>query len=263
MISGTLQSKALAFLAEVESKAKEEGRQAAKAEFDKQLAAITGNQKEESEQTAPEPQTNDPVNENYSSAKVISELLAIKGNNPYAFGIVDVLGNVYADGKEWEQDGKPHVLGIGFTDGTHHLCMGAKAVSSCRYGDNGKYDGVFTSTDMWGKVLSDYSGSSNTEGIVKVTKNSIAWKCRELSGYLPAYAELNAYWKRFEEVDVLLKAIGGDMLRTTMGSQIMWTSTNKNDTTAYGLMYYSASKKSQPVAKTKTTSYPTRVFFNL
>lgn len=304
-MSEQLKNDAIAFIGQVEDVAKDEGYQLAKKEYESKLNALKseydvkvkaaydlgledgykmcksemnagtkpdtpepGHQDEPIDEPVEEP-VNDPVNEGYSREKVVSELLAIKGNKSYAFGIVDTLGNVYADLSEWIIDCKPEVLGIGYTDGKHHLCMGINATASYMYGYVGKYDGVFTSTEMWSKVPSDYAGESNTDGIIKSSMDSIAAKCRAVTfkngskGYLPAYAELNAYWKRFEEVDKLLKGVGGDILRTTAGSQVMWTSTNKDDANAYGVLYYSAAKKSQPVSKGKTSKFPTRIFFNL
>lgn len=300
MISKTLEEKALDFLREVEGVSKDEGYQAAKKEFDVQAerlkadyeAKVTaayqeGYNKHKAEVEAsqevspstpepvsPEPQpidepVDDPVNEGYSKDKVVSELLAIKGSKAYAFGIVDVMGNVYANEDEWVLDGKPQVLGIGYTDGKHHLCMSPKKVGAAAFGGNGVNFGkkVHTTKRQWHKdttatenaAWDDYSGESNTLGIREGCDGSIAAKCME---YMPACAELRVYCKHFKEVDTLLKAVGGDVLKVQNGAYLIWSSTCRDANNAWCVRFMNEGD-AQPAYRSKTSVLFTRQFIAL
>lgn len=298
MISDKLKQDALDFLSAVEAVAKDEGYQAAKKEFDAELAKAKaeyddkvkkaydlglyeGYNKHKSEVeasgdvTPTDPDTpidvpsNDPVNEGYSREKVVEELLAIKGSKSCAFGIVDVMGNVYANEDEWVLDGKPQVLGIGYTDGKHHLCMSPKKVGAAVFGGNGVNFGkkVHTTKRQWHKdttatenaAWDDYSGESNTLGIREGCDGSIAAKCME---YMPACAELRVYCKYFKEVDVLLKAVGGDVLKVQNGAYLLWSSTCRDANNAWCVRFMNEGD-AQPAYRSKTTILFTRQFIVL
>lgn len=288
-----LERDAIDFIKQVENLAKDEGYQTAKKEFDAELAKVKAEyddkvknaydlglyegynkHKAEMESVTPEPApvdepTNDPVNEGYSREKVIEELLAIKGNNGYAFGIVDTLGNVHADEAEWILNGRPQVLGIGYTDGKHHLCMHPKKVSAAAFGGYGVNFGkkVHTTARQWHKdttstenaAWDDYSGESNTEGIKELCPDSIAAKCHE---YMPSCAELRVYCKYFPEVDVLLKAVGGDVLKVQNGAYLLWSSTCRDSKNAWTVRYMSKGD-AQPAYRAKTSILFTRQFIKL
>lgn len=216
----------------------------------------------------------DPVHEGYSRDKAVAELLAIKGSKSCAFGIVDTKGNVYADVSEWILDSKPNVLGIGYTDGIHHLCMLPKKIASSPLGGSGAVD-AYTTKKQWRNsstkdvaAFDDYEGVSNTFGHLNASDNTIAAKCYEVvaangnRGYLPACAEQRVYCKYYKTVDALLTAIGGDALKTQNGAQLLWSSTCRDNTHAWAVRYM-AEGDAQPQYNAKTKSLPCRVFVEL
>lgn len=294
-----LKQDALAFLDEVEKVATDAGYQAAKREFDAELAKAKaeyddkvkkaydlglyeGYNKHKAEveasgdvtQTDPDTPidapSNDPVNVGYSREKVVEELLAIKGSKSYAFGIIDKLGNVYADSSEWILDNKPEVLGIGYTDGTHHLCMHIKKVSSAQFGGDGTNPkGVHTTKKQWHKdttakenaAFDDYSGEENSIGLRASITDGIINKIED-SFYMPACAELRVFCKFYPMVDTLLKAVGGDVLKTQNGAQLLWSSTCRDANNAWAVRFMSEGD-AQPAYKEKTTKIATRKFIKL
>lgn len=218
------------------------------------------------EPSNPEPE---PTSDAYSRDKVIAGLIAIKGNKSHVFGIVDVCGNVYADEAEWILDGKPQVLGIGYTDGKHHLCMHPKKVGAAAFGGNGVMFGrkVHTTKRQWAKdttatenaAWDDYSGVSNTEGIKEGCSGSLAARCFD---YMPACAELRIYCKYFPVVDVLLKAVGGDKLKVQNGAYLLWSSTCRDANNAWCIRFMNEGD-AQPAYRAKTSSLFTRQFIRL
>lgn len=220
----------------------------------------------------------DPVNEGYSREKVISELLAIKGSSSYAFGIVDVNGNVYANASEWILDGKQDVLGIGFTNGTLHLCMHAKKIASAPYGAiDVKVDGVYHTKLQWKKdskpnqpsAYEDYSGAKNSDALVANCPDSIAHKAHAVvfangkHGYLPPCGELRIYCQYHAKVDELLKAVGGDAIYSHKGTynESMWSSTAIDAKQAWVVLY--SETHTQPAQRNKSVKCPIRVFVEL
>ena len=284
-ISEQLRQKALDFVSEVEGVAKDAGYQAAKKEFDAKAAQMMADYdakvkaaynegyaackaeldagaKPSTPDTKPEPAT-------YSREKAVNGLLGIKGDKPHAFGIIDTAGNVYADALAWDLRGKPDVLGIGYTDGEHFLCLHPLRVQAAAFGGDGVNFGaqVHTTKRQWHKdttakenaAYDDFSGVSNTAGIVAGCTDSIAAKCTD---YLPACGELRVYCKYYAEVDALLKAIGGDVLKTGGGTQVLWSSTCRDASLAWAVLF-GANYAAQPAYRAKIIKLFTRQFIKL
>lgn len=228
----------------------------------------------------------DPVNEGYNREKVISELLAIKGSKSFAFGIVDVRGNVYANPAEWTLDNKPEVLGIGYTDGSLHLCMLPKKAGATIFGFNGvKVAGVYYTKGQWKKdskanapsAYEDYSGASNSDALVKAmgsydstaVRGTAIYKAHSLvaangkKGYLPPCGEMRIYCRYHKEVDELLTAVGGDKIRNRVGNagEGIWTSTGLSETQGWIVLY--SDNNTQPAQRDKNTSQGVRAFVEL
>ena len=241
------------------------------------------------EPSNPEPE---PTSDAYSRDKVIAGLIAIKGSKTHAFGIVDVCGNVYADEAEWILDGKPQVLGIGYTDGTIHLCLLPKKAGTAPFGFSGAMvPGVYHTKAQWKKdskpgkpsAYEDYSGAANSDALVKAqdeaedmaagisaaAQNTAVFKAHSLvsargkRGYLPPCGEMRIYCANHKKVDPLLTAVGGDKLRTRTGNanEGFWTSTCINETQAWIAMF--SDSNSQPAQRQKLTNFNVRAFVEL
>ena len=161
------------------------------------------------------------------------------------------------------------MLGIGYTDGAHHLCMHPKKVGRAAFGGNGVNFGskVHTTKRQWPKdttarenaAWDDYSGISNTEGIKSACTDSIAARCKD---YMPACAELRVYCKHFTEVDALLKAVDGDVLKVQNGAYLLWSSTCRDAGNAWCVRYMNEGD-AQPAYHPKTSVLFTRQFITL
>ncbi len=304
-MSDKLNQEALEFIARVESEANSEGYRKGYADgYEKHKAETEGatdagqpTTEPIQEPTGPEVPSpaddpaEDPVNEGYSREKVITELLAIKGSKSYAFGIIDTRGNVHADAAEWILNGRPEVLGIGYTDGTIHLCLHPKKADFAPFGFDGtKVPGVYHTKRQWKKdskpgepaAYEDYSGAKSSDALVKAQEAAEAagdaralahfmaiCRARELvaangkPGYLPPCGEMRIFCQRFKLVDPLLTAVGGDKLRTRTGNanEGFWTSTCINETQAWIVMF--SDSNCQPAQRQKLTNFYVRAFVEL
>lgn len=309
-MSDKLNQEALEFIARVESEANSEGYRKGYADgYEKHKAETEGatdagqpTTEPIQEPTGPEVPSpaddpaEDPVNEGYSREKVITELLAIKGSKSCAFGIVDTSGNVHADAAEWILNGRPEVLGIGYTDGTIHLCLLPKKAGTAPFGFSGAMvPGVYHTKAQWKKdskpgkpsAYEDYSGAANSDALVKAqdeaeamaagisaaalaaAQNTAVFKAHSLvsargkRGYLPPCGEMRIYCANHKKVDPLLTAVGGDKLRTRTGNanEGFWTSTCINETQAWIAMF--SDSNSQPAQRQKLTNFNVRAFVEL
>ena len=309
-MSDKLNQEALEFIARVESEANSEGYRKGYADgYEKHKAETEGatdagqpTTEPIQEPTGPEVPSpaddpaEDPVNEGYSREKVITELLAIKGGKSCAFGIVDTSGNVHADAAEWILNGRPEVLGIGYTDGTIHLCLLPKKAGTAPFGFSGAMvPGVYHTKAQWKKdskpgkpsAYEDYSGAANSDALVKAqdeaeamaagisaaalaaAQNTAVFKAHSLvsargkRGYLPPCGEMRIYCANHKKVDPLLTAVGGDKLRTRTGNanEGFWTSTCINETQAWIAMF--SDSNSQPAQRQKLTNFNVRAFVEL
>lgn len=309
-MSDKLNQEALEFIARVESEANSEGYRNGYADgYEKHKAETEGatdagqpTTEPIQEPTGPEVPSpaddpaEDPVNEGYSREKVITELLAIKGGKSCAFGIVDTSGNVHADAAEWILNGRPEVLGIGYTDGTIHLCLLPKKAGTAPFGFSVvMVPGVYHTKAQWKKdskpgkpsAYEDYSGAANSDALVKAqdeaeaiaagisaaalaaAQNTAVFKAHSLvsargkRGYLPPCGEMRIYCANHKKVDPLLTAVGGDKLRTRTGNanEGFWTSTCINETQAWIAMF--SDSNSQPAQRQKLTNFNIRAFVEL
>lgn len=309
-MSDKLNQEALEFIARVESEANSEGYRKGYADgYEKHKAETEGTTdagqpttEPIQEPTGPEVPSpaddpaEDPVNEGYSREKVITELLAIKGGKSCAFGIVDTSGNVHADAAEWILNGRPEVLGIGYTDGTIHLCLLPKKAGTAPFGFSGAMvPGVYHTKSQWKKdskpgkpsAYEDYSGAANSDALVKAqdeaeamaagisaaalaaAQNTAVFKAHSLvsargkRGYLPPCGEMRIYCANHKKVDPLLTAVGGDKLRTRTGNanEGFWTSTCINETQAWIAMF--SDSNCQPAQRQKLTNFNVRAFVEL
>ncbi len=309
-MSDKLNQEALEFIARVESEANSEGYRKGYADgYEKHKAETEGatdagqpTTEPIQEPTGPEVPSpaddpaEDPVNEGYSREKVITELLAIKGGKSCAFGIVDTSGNVHADAAEWILNGRPEVLGIGYTDGTIHICLLPKKAGTAPFGFSGAMvPGVYHTKAQWKKdskpgkpsAYEDYSGAANSDALVKAqdeaeamaagisaaalaaAQNTAVFKAHSLvsargkRGYLPPCGEMRIYCANHKKVDPLLTAVGGDKLRTRTGNanEGFWTSTCINETQAWIAMF--SDSNSQPAQRQKLTNFNVRAFVEL
>ena len=222
----------------------------------------------------PTPVDPEPVVESgYTTEKAHANIEKLLGDGDVLFAIMDENANVYKTGDEWKSAGSPNVLGIVYSSasGNRKLCMHIKTVKSSEFGGNGilfDKNKVFTSTDQWKTVYNDYTGESNTEGIIEKDKASLAAVCRNTifangkNGYMPAQAELRMYCKYFSRVDALLKAVGGDVLKTQNGALLIWSSTCRDKDNAWAVRYMKDGD-AQPQYCAKTKKYKTRAFMTL
>lgn len=222
----------------------------------------------------PTPVDPEPVVESgYTTEKAHANIEKLLGDGDVLFAIMDENANVYKTGDEWKSAGSPNVLGIVYSSasGNRKLCMHIKTVKSSEFGGNGiLFDTkkVFTSTDQWKTVYNNYTGESNTEGIIEKDKASLAAVCRNTifangkNGYMPAQAELRMYCKYFSRVDALLKAVGGDVLKTQNGALLIWSSTCRDKDKAWAVRYMKDGD-AQPQYCNKTQKLKTRAFMTL
>ena len=224
------------------------------------------------EVTPPTPPTGDT---SYDSERAKANLQALRTGS-YVFAIMDKFGNAYATVDDWKAKGSKEVLGIGYASATLELCMGIKKTSSFAFGGDGvKFNSkVCTTKQQWHKntgeltAFDDYSGASNTEGIMEGCNDSLAEKCYAVTfpngrnGYMPGCGELRLYCKYFKQVDALLEGVGGDVLKTVAGAQVMHASTCKDNSYVWAVRYYNEGD-AQPQANLKTKKLPTRVFVQL
>jgi len=215
--------------------------------------------------------------EEYSTEKAKSNLKALLNNSSYVFAILDKYGNAYATVEDWKNQGSKEVLGIGYCTSTRFMCMGIKRIPSSVFGGNGiKFNSkVYTTKKQWHNTstseiaaFDDYTGVSNTEGIMEGCNDSLAEKCYNVQfsngkhGYMPACAELRTYCKYFSKVDKLLEGVGGDKLKTINGAQAMHSSTCKDNSYVWAVRYYKDGD-AQPQANLKTQKWTTRAFVEL
>jgi hypothetical protein len=315
MISKELQQEALDLLAKVEAAAKEEGRKEAlsecaaqlaeqQARFDAQLAkerqaayaegynahlaeaetATQGNNpntpSEHSENSDHSEHSNPPTS-TYSRDRAINGLLSLKGSNSHAVAIIDKYGNVHTDGKNLAIS---DVLGIGFTDGEHHLCMSLFKVAAAELCPDGVNfgDDVFTTQYQWRNAANkatpafdDYDGVMNTAGFLKHCSDSLAHRCHAVifangrNGYMPACGELRLISKYGSEADALLKSFGkksdgnfvADMLQYQAGAILEHTSTLCTAPYSWAVRHYSTA--SQPEKVLRSRKFRTRPFVEL
>ena len=147
--------------------------------------------------------------------------------------------------------------------------MSPKKVGAAAFGGSGINFGkkVHTTKRQWAKdttatenaAWDDYSGESNTLGIREGCDGSIAAKCME---YMPACAELRVYCKYFKQVDALLKAVGGDVLKVQNGAYLLWSSTCRDANNAWCVRFMNEGD-AQPAYRSKTSVLFTRQFIVL
>jgi len=233
-------------------------------------------QADPTEPDVPEPEPITPPVEEYNSEKAIANLKALKVGS-YVFAIMDKFGNAYATVDDWKNAGSKEVLGIAYCSSSRQMCMGIKKLASSVFGGYGiNFNSkVYTTTKQWHNTstsevaaFDDYTGVSNTEGIIEGCNDSLAAKCRDVvfangkNGYMPACAELRTFCKFFSQVDKLLEGVGGDKLKTISGAQALHSSTCKNKSYVWTVRYYKDGD-AQPQANLKTNKLSTRVFVEL
>lgn len=214
--------------------------------------------------------------EEYSSEKAKANLKALQKDS-YVFAIMDKFGNAYKTVDDWKNGGSKEVLGIGFCSGNTYLCMGIKKVVSSTFGGDGVNfnSKVYTTTKQWHNTststiaaFDDYTGVSNTKGIMEGCIDSAAEKCYNVlfangkNGYLPACGEMRTYCKYFSQVDALLVGVGGDKLKIQNGAQLLWSSTCRDKNNAWAVRYMKDGD-AQPAYRAKTLKTPSRVFVEL
>ena len=230
----------------------------------------------------PEPEPVEPEPEvpaTYNAEKLKTDLLALKELKAKScvFAIADVTGKLYYDKTEYTEAGKPEVLGIAYTDGEKFLCMHPKKLASHIFGGAGiKFNSkVYTTTKQWRNsanniipAFDDYTGVSNTEGIIEGCDDSVAAICKQVifangqSGYMPAQAEMRVFCKYFSRVDELLGIIGGDKLKIQSGAQLLWSSTCADAKYAWCVRYMTDGD-AQPMKKLKSEKAPCRVYMKI
>lgn len=220
-----------------------------------------------------------PEPEGCTDAKVRTSLLALLGDKKSVFGIVDAQGRAYATADEYCRAGSPVPLGVGYTDGTLFLCMGAREIAAAAFGGNGVNFGssVYATSAQWGKddkpnapsAFNDYSGAKSTEGLVSGCSDSIAARCRDVvfangkHGYMPACGELRLFTRSAAQVDALLEVIQGDKLIFKAGAHQMHAATlNPKTTLCYWGVRYSTTS-SQPESHSRTSMLRTRTFVEI
>lgn len=230
----------------------------------------------EPEPIEPEPIEPSTGSTEYDSEKAKANLKALLTDS-YVFAIMDKYGNAYKTVEDWKNHGSNEVLGIGYCTSKRFMCMSIKRIASSVFGGNGiKFNSkVYTTTKQWHNTstaeiaaFDDYTGVSNTEGIMEGCSDSLAEKCHNVvfangkNGYMPACAELRTYCKYFSQVDKLLEGVGGDKLKTINGAQAMHSSTCKDKSYVWAVRYY-RDGDAQPQANLKTQKWATRAFVEL
>jgi len=233
-------------------------------------------QVEPTEPDVPEIEPITPPAEEYNSEKAIANLKALRVGS-YVFAIMDKFGNAYATVDDWKNGGSKDVLGIAYCSSNRQMCMGINKVGPSVFGGDGNSfnSKVCTTTKQWPNsstketaAFDDYSGLSNTEGIIECCTDSLAEKCHNIvfangkNGYMPSCGELRIFCKYFPEVDKLLEGVGGNKLKTQSGAQVMHSSTCKNKSYVWAVRYMKEGD-AQPQSNLKTKNLSTRVFVEL